>query len=283
MKTKLLLFLASSFSVWALSAQVLTPGQIDDFEDGTTMNWIDGGSPVPPVNIASGGPLGASDNYLSDTATGGGGPGSKMVMFNDQQWAGNYSGLGIISIRFDVRALTNDLDVRIAFDGNGGRICTINAVTITAGGPWQHIEIPISASDFTTVAGGSSVTQTLADVTDMRILSNSVPSWQGESIIATLEIDNIEAATTLGVEDFTSNNSFRIIPNPSSQFLNITTPVNANNHSSLTVYDISGKLVIDQRIDALNVSIPISNWDSGVYFIKVSNAASSQVKKFIKI
>lgn len=84
MKTKLLLFIIALSYTLIVSSQV-TAGQIDDFENGTTMNWTDGGSSVPPVNIASGGPLGASDNYLSDPSLGGGGPGSKMVMFNDQQ------------------------------------------------------------------------------------------------------------------------------------------------------------------------------------------------------
>ena len=180
----------------------VNPGQIDDFQNGTTENWTDGGSSAQPFNVANGGPNGAGDNYLSDPALGGSGPGSRMVMFNEQQWTGNYTSNGIVTIRFHAKAQGNALNLRVAFDGAGGRICTTNAVPIPADGSWQQYVISITGADFTTVAGGTNIGDTLADVSDMRILSNTVPSWQGESIVATLDIDNIEASTTLGIEDF---------------------------------------------------------------------------------
>ena len=129
MKTTTILSLVFCFVLSHGIAQV-NLGQIDDFENGTTQNWTDGGSTVPPVNVSSGGPSGVNDNFLSDPSLGGGGEGSKMVMFNEQQWAGNYTSEGILSIKFFARAQTNNLNLRIAFDGAGGRICTINAVVI---------------------------------------------------------------------------------------------------------------------------------------------------------
>lgn len=282
MKTRTLLFIASIL-FWQVSNAQVNPGQIDDFENGTTENWTDGGSSVPPVNISTGGPAGANDNYLSDPSLGGGGPGSKMVMFNDQQWAGNYSGNNIIAIRFQARALTNTLNLRIAFDGAGGRICTTNAVTIPAGSPWTNYEIPIFETDFTLVSGGANVAQTLADVTDMRILSNSNPAWQGESIVATLEIDNIEAATTLGLDEASLISSFEMIPNPSHDQLNIKLNKGLVEAQEISVFDQLGHLILQQKPNSDQFSINVTNWNSGLYFVKIADGTRTQVKKFIKL
>ncbi|NND52931.1 MAG: hypothetical protein HKN54_11040, partial [Flavobacteriaceae bacterium] len=163
MKLNYLILVAALIFYTTTAAQV-NAGQIDDFENGTIQNWTDGGSAVPPENMPTGGPAGTNDNYLRDVSLGGNGAGSKMVMFNEQQWAGNYINEGIVAIKFDARAITNNLNLRVAFDGAGGRICTTNAVTVLAGGNWAQVVIPISTTDFTLVAGGSSISQTLADV-----------------------------------------------------------------------------------------------------------------------
>ena len=50
-------------------------GQVDDFQDGTTMGWREGEiSPNPPMHAANGGPLGALDSFLLNTSSGGNGP-----------------------------------------------------------------------------------------------------------------------------------------------------------------------------------------------------------------
>src|SRR3954470_2593465 len=63
-------------------ARAVTPGQVDTFENGTTENWMInllGMQPPPvaalPVNIPTGGPAGAGDNYLQLSSVGGNGPG----------------------------------------------------------------------------------------------------------------------------------------------------------------------------------------------------------------
>jgi hypothetical protein len=283
MKTKLFVISTTLCMSMIINAQI-NAGYVDDFENNTTQNWTDGGSSSPPVNIPTGGPNGTNDNYLQNISLGGNGSGSKMVMFNNQQWNGNYTNQNILSIEFDVRALSNTLNLRIAFDGDGGRICTTNAVTISPNGPWTHVVIPITSSDFTLVAGGSNIAQTLSDVSDMRILSNVNPSWQGQSVSATLEIDNIRAASTvLGTNIIESVQSFELIPNPDSNYLNISLASNDLSLTKVNVYDSLGKLVYNQNIQASDVNIPVTTWNSGIYIVQVSNDRTSQVKRFIKI
>ena len=73
----------------------VTVGQVDTFEDGTTMNWfVPGAHPFPPANITTGGPAGVNDNFLMLTATGNPGAGGRLAVLNESQWQGNYLALG---------------------------------------------------------------------------------------------------------------------------------------------------------------------------------------------
>ncbi len=55
MSTFRLLLVALLLLLIALPAAAVSLGQLDDFQDGTTQNWIHGGlSPVPPTNEGGG-------------------------------------------------------------------------------------------------------------------------------------------------------------------------------------------------------------------------------------
>jgi len=277
-KTLLTLFLSCFVSSIAF-AQVVG-GQVDDFEDATTQGWVVGASSgAPPVNITTGGPNGAGDNFLQYISFGGGGPDSKMIVYNQVQWSGDYTTQGVVAIEFDIKVETNDLNIRVAFDGGGGRFCTSTPITVTAGSGWNHIVIPISSGDFTAV-GGSNIGDTLEDVNTMRILSNTVASWQGQSISATMQIDNIEAATSLSLNDVKTID-FSIYPNPSKSKLNINLVQNSN-ATKVEVYDILGKRVYANSLTDLKPSINASSWNAGVYLVKISNDFGTQTKRFVK-
>ncbi|MFT4612376.1 MAG: hypothetical protein ACJA1H_001728 [Glaciecola sp.] len=192
----------------------MSANQVDDFEDATTQNWIIG-SPksavFPPANVATDGPNGLDDNYLTYTSTSPemGRSGSKMVLFSaGAQWSSNFMSEGIVAIKFDVRVLTNNLNLRVAFQGpNGKRICTKNAVNVVARSGWQAVIMPISASDFTAVGGSGavSVNDALAAVNIMRILSSNTPTWaNADTVISTINLDNITASTTLSNQDLST-------------------------------------------------------------------------------
>src|SRR5437899_7506628 len=83
----------------SMAAGQIMFGQVDDFQDGTAAAWQQGGSsPNPPFNVSNGGPNGIGDAYLRTISTGGGGPGSKMIMFNTAQWSGDYVSAGVTRI-----------------------------------------------------------------------------------------------------------------------------------------------------------------------------------------
>jgi len=285
MKTRILITIILFFQGLIVSAQV-TAGQIDNFEDATTQGWAEGGiSPNPPTNISSGGPAGANDNYLRNDSSGIIGAGGKMVMFNISRWSGNYTAQSIIALRMHVRVTTNNLHLRVAMNGAGGGFGSKNAVTVNAGSGWTQIVLPIAASDLQSVSGngalaGFDVAATLSSCTELRLLSNSVANWDGEIIAARLEVDNIEALTTLGLNEITSHD-FKIAPNPVKTILELKTN-NTDKISELVIFDILGKKVYTKEINNLIETIDVSHLKQGIYLLKVSNGNSSQTKKFIK-
>lgn len=289
MKQKLLLLCFSLLMSTSLMAQI-TAGQVDDFEDGTVQDWviaINGASaPNDPTNVTTGGPDGLNDNFLNYVTTGApGGAGSRTLIINQSSdWMGNYTAQSILSIKLDVRAEASSLNVRVAFDGGGGTMCTTNAVVVAAGTGWTTVVIPISSSDFTLVDAGSDIAATLLNVTQMRILSSPTPAWRGEVFSGTpttMDVDNIEASTTLSTNDEVFTNDFSIYPNPSSSKLKIALPTTLNN-AKVEVHDILGKRIYSQNMNTVNKSIDVSQWNSGVYLVKVSSDTSSQTKRFIK-
>lgn len=186
----------------APSASAIAIGQLDDFEDGTTAGWAvalgpgGGVSPTPPVNAASGGPLGANDAFLRMTSLGGAGPGSRLVAMNAAQWAGNYAATGVSSIAMDLRNLgTTDLAVRLYLENPIGGPPTAEAVTgsmlLPAGGGWTRTEFAVTAAALVSTAGD--VNALLSNVTVLRIFHGPLPAFPGPTVAAVLGVDNVTA------------------------------------------------------------------------------------------
>lgn len=169
--------------------------------------------------------------------------------------------------------------------GGGGAISSTNAITVIAGSDWTSIVIPIAVGNMQTVSAngavnGFDIAATLSNCTEFRILSNSSPSYEGESIASRIEIDHVEAATTLSLNEFKTI-EFSIFPNPSSSILNLEL-TNISNNSNLEVFDVLGKKVYAQKLNALSNPVSVAKWNSGIYIVKVSNEFHVQTKRFIK-
>jgi len=294
MKTKLLILyflLISSITF----AQVVA-NQVDDFESSLD-NWTVGNSSVAANQISrptDGGPNGVGDAYFSYVTTGNAnGAGSRMIVLSrNAQWSGDFIEQGIVAIKMDVRAITGNLTLRIGLSDEpttsvGTQMVTTTPVVVTAGSGWQSVTIPIQPSDFTVIAGGTGLSpeQVLTSVYEMRILSNTTTNpvlfWLGETGARRMDLDNISASTTLSIDVSINNNEFSISPNPATSRLNVNLPQNSNN-AMLSVFDVLGKRVFKEQIDALTASIDVSKWNSGVYLVRISTDNSTQTKRFVK-
>jgi hypothetical protein len=186
---------------WLPSAWALSIGQQDNFEDGTTQGWVValGGAahPRPPVNIPSGGPTGAGDNFLFLTALGGQGPGSRLTVINVSQWTGDFIAAGISGVRMDLINLgPTDLNLRLLFSDESARPPQNLAFSTTpfflpAGAGWTSAFFSIAPGNLT--AGAGSVTAALHDTTEFRIFNSTATDFPGEPIVASLGVDNITA------------------------------------------------------------------------------------------
>lgn len=185
-------------------AQAIELGQIDDFQDGTTMGWEEGiPTPNAPSNIPDGGPGGIGDAYVENRSAGGVGPGSRQIMFNQAQWTGDYIGVGVDGISLDLANFGNTtLYIRLAIEGqSGGQFGSTLPFELPPDGQWYRASFGLDDTSLSFIDGLDDLTAVLSNVVELRILSaESDPAWRGDAIDATLGVDNISAE---GGESFT--------------------------------------------------------------------------------
>ena len=95
-------------------------------------------------------------------------------------------------------------------------------------------------------------------------------------VFATDDIYNLGYLETLSVEDIKSKNTFSVFPNPTADFLNISTKAKVDN---VQVYDMSGKMV---KATLSNNQVDVRNLAKGSYVVKIQTAEGSSTQKFIK-
>lgn len=183
-----------AFGVFAGGAMGISLGQFDDFEDGTTMSWQQGApSPNQPMVLTEG-----MNEYVQNISNGGGGPGSRMAMYNRAQWAGDYLSAGVSSISLDIRnAGASPMNIRLAFQGIGGsRAATNAAVALAVGDGWTSVTFDLA--DMTVVAGADSLADIMSSVFEFRIISADAVGFHADPIAAVLDVDNIRAIPAPG-------------------------------------------------------------------------------------
>ena len=130
--------------------------------------------------------------------------------------------------------------------------------------------------------GGTNANITLGDVNTIRILSSASPSWLGDVVAATLNVDNIRAATSLlNTNDRTKPSEFRISPNPGRNSLNLKLS-QLDHNTTIEVFDVLGKMIYADRISDINKTVDVSQWNNGVYLVRLNSDLGSQTKRFVK-
>ena len=179
----------------ATGAAQVTPGHVDTFQDGTAENWAFGHG-VPQV-VPTGGPAGAGDQYLQMTASGGSGAGGKLIIFNDKQWTGNYLSTGVISVGMDLLDLGDaPLTMRVALQSGFGLssgYASTNGFALPADGAWHHASFVLNDTNLTALNGPPVLNDFLSSVGDFRILESANPALMGDTINASVGVDNITA------------------------------------------------------------------------------------------
>ncbi len=105
-------------------------------------------------------------------------------------------------------------------------------------------------------------------------LTGLTSNWKSGSTVTTGN-----TCATLGNTDFENIAKITVYPNPSTGVFNIV----SQQDLAVEVYDLVGKLVLNQKIAVGTNSVDISNFSSGVYLLKAfDNSGNSESYKLIK-
>ena len=187
------------------AAHAVVFGQLDDFENGTVMDWRHANfSPTNPVNVPDGGPGGAGDGFLRNNSLGGSGAHSRQVIFNQSQWLGDYNAAGVTRVTgFMINLGSTPLFMRVAIEGAGSQFSSTTAIPLPAGSGWQPVTFDLTPSRMTSVAGTQPLNVVLNGVNTLRILSAQAgPAWRGDTMVSTIGIDHLRATRLPGDANF---------------------------------------------------------------------------------
>ena len=85
---------------------------------------------------------------------------------------------------------------------------------------------------------------------------------------------------TLSQDDFQIND-FDISPNPANTNFTISMP-NFTENATVNVYDVLGKKVFASKLNSITSTIDVSQWNSGIYLVRVSTENAMHTKRLVK-
>jgi MYXO-CTERM domain-containing protein len=185
-----------------LAAQV-SLATLDTFDSGAA-GWTIG-NPQGNINVIdTGGPAGAGDPYLSIVSSGGGGPGSKPVVFNRTQWTGDYAAAGVGVIAMDlINSGNTSLEMRVALRSSGAdeapAYISTNPFDLPNDGLWHHAVFPLTSEALTVQFDNEpplppfTLDELLDSVGELRVLHSPTPDVESEPLAASFGIDNVTA------------------------------------------------------------------------------------------
>jgi hypothetical protein len=72
------------------------------------------------------------------------------------------------------------------------------------------------------------------------------------------------------------------LPNPSSGIFQLNFDTSLDNGATYQVYDLNGKMILSNKINNVKETIDLSNFNKGIYQLKVSASNQTGVIKLIK-
>jgi hypothetical protein len=106
-------------------------------------------------------------------------------------------------------------------------------------------------------------------------LSGIVSNWATGSPITTGNI-----CTVLNTSSFDANLDFKLYPNPTKDI--VTIELSQFSNTKLEVYDINGRVLLNQNLNTTSNQINIQSFPVGVYLFKITSQEGTAVSKVIK-
>ena len=112
---------------------------------------------------------------------------------------------------------------------------------------------------------------------DKIIVGGAFTTYKGDNNSA--HLIGLSLGTVLSSESFETTTKLTVYPNPSNSIFNIDIDANAN----IELFDITGKKLISQKIVFGTTELDLSNYNTGIYLLKVTNENNqSKTVKLIK-
>lgn len=192
------------FFVPSITHGAVFSSQVETFDSPTDWRIGRQNFGIPSIN-ANLGPEGIGDFALLTSSSAGNSSTSRLIIFNEGDWAGNYSGNGVTGLSMDLRNTgQGDLFIRLAVNGPGGWFVT-DGQAVDAGLGYANFlfdlrPVALSPARARDPIFGTDVDATLAATTQIRILhSVADQDARGEVGNASLRIDNITAVPEPGI------------------------------------------------------------------------------------
>ena len=95
--------------------------------------------------------------------------------------------------------------------------------------------------------------------------------------LKTIDIDGRSSLSGIVVlrTDRVNTSTYAIYPNPARDFITIaTTGVSANNNGLISLFDMSGRMLIKQKITTNNQQVSVAALPGGTYFLQLSSSGN---------
>jgi trimeric autotransporter adhesin len=164
-----------------------------------------------------------------------------------------------------------------------------SAITVNPNPTATQLAITRSGDVFTIAVAGAtyqwyqivnSVGVLISGATNQSYTATATGSYYAEvTINGCLAETDFVTVTTLGTNDFEFNSKLSVYPNPSNTIFNIDIDSNA----TIEVYDLVGKQILTKKIELGTSQLDMSNYNTGMYLLKVTNADNqTKTMKIVK-
>lgn len=143
----------------------------------------------------------------------------------------------------------------------------VNQVNMATGGSYDAATID---------AGGLFGNPNGHDKNSALVYIDTIQTYLQPRIMRQLQIGDWEA---LSVNELELNNSFDMYPNPANQQITLTASTGMLN--TVFVYDVTGKLVVAQNVNAVSTKISVASLPKGIYMVEVKSTEGVEVEKLI--
>jgi hypothetical protein len=165
-------------------------------------------------------------------------------------------------------------------------------IAVTYDGEWMALYINGALNSYKTLEGNIRTT-TLPLLVAQMLPDNTEYNYKG--IIDEVKIFDYalipSSVTTLFNESITTvrqpniqNLAISLTPNPAFDNLSIRLSGNSSENGMLSVFDLNGRLITEQKMESTTVAnLMINNWQPGVYIIFYRSGLDTKMARFVKI